>query len=210
MRLPPPRRRQEASSDLPTRGRYGVCCSASTRHAPPLPRRECACHTRTPNLLAGREPARHEGMARRKAQNPMAPRSLWDHGGRLSARHMRPSEAFAHAHLRRLCGPAGPAFAMGVPPAILTPFPAPLHSALGKRLGRSDRRRLAWTPRSSASSWQGFLVSPGGGPAAARVSGLARPDPRGAAPQPAFATPRDDAPQWMRRCGVHGRPGRRG
>jgi len=31
----------------------------------------------------------------------------------------------------------------------------------------------------------GLLSEPGGSPAAARVSGLARPDPRGAAPQPA-------------------------
>ena len=36
--------------------------------------------------------------------------------------------------------------------------------ALEERLGRSDRRRLAWALRSSASSWQGFLVSPGGAP----------------------------------------------
>jgi len=148
-------------------------------------------------------------MTRRKAQNPMAP-SVAGHGRRLSARHMRSSSdlpspaeagfakarAIAHVHLRRFAT-AGPAFAIGAPQAILAPFPAPLHSALGKRLGRSDRRRLAWALRSSASSWQGFLVSPGEPrpPPECLAANQARGAPH---PVPPQRTPRDGAPQWTR------------
>jgi hypothetical protein len=58
---------------------------------------------------------------------------------------------------------AGPAFAQRYPASdphtVSSPSP---FLRFVRRLGRSDRRRLGWTPRSSASSWQGFLVSPGG------------------------------------------------
>jgi hypothetical protein len=114
----------------------------------------------------------------------------------FGAPHARHAEAIAHVYLRRFAT-AGPAFAIGAPPAILTPFPAPLHSALAKRLGRSDRRRLAWALRSSASSWQGFLVSPGGAPPPPEC--LAANQARGAPhPVPPQQTPRDGAPQWTR------------
>jgi hypothetical protein len=49
----------------------------------------------------------------------------------------------------------------------------------------------------SASSWQGLIVVPEGAPS--RPGALAcETRPAGAAPHPAFTTPRDDAPQRMR------------
>ena len=47
-----------------------------------------------------------------------------------------------------------------------------------------DRLALVWTSRSSASSWQGLLVDPGGAPPPPECRN-AKPDPRGAAPRPA-------------------------
>lgn len=79
--------------------------------------------------------------------------------GRLSARHMR----LSNSGKRMLtCGDLADRRAAL---SILAPFPTPSILALEARLGRSDRRRLAWALRSSASSWQGLLVDPGGAPA---------------------------------------------
>jgi hypothetical protein len=134
-------------------------------------------------------------VARRKAQT-FGSASVAGNGGRLSARQSR-----------RLGESAGPAFAIGVPPAILcavSSFPSILapEAASGEAIAG-----VAWTLRSSASSWQGFIVSPGGAPAAARVPG-SEPSPRGAAPHPACTTPRDSAPQRMRRAEFMGGAGR--
>jgi hypothetical protein len=86
--------------------------------------------------------------------------------GRLSARHMR----LSNSGKRMLtCGDLADRRAalspISAPPTILAPLPTPSILALEARLGRSDRRRLAWALRSSASSWQGLLVDPGGAPA---------------------------------------------
>ena len=126
--------------------------------------------------------------------------SVAGHGRRLSARHTRDSACL----LAATCGPAGPAFAIGAPPATLTPFPAPLHSALGKRLGRSDRRRLASSPKVVSQLLAGLLSEPGGSPAAARVPGC-EPGPRGAAPRPALANASRWRPSVDEVCGVYGR-----
>jgi hypothetical protein len=42
-----------ATPDLPARGRYGVCCCAATRHAPPLPRRAQKPEARSQKPEAG-------------------------------------------------------------------------------------------------------------------------------------------------------------
>ena len=110
-----------------------------------------------------------------------APKStnLWFRGssritaGRLSARQSR-----------RLADLEVIAFRLGVPPAILTPFQVPLHSALGKRLGRSDRRRLV-DPKVVSQLPAGLLSEPGGSPSRRPGVRPARPDPPGAAPHPA-------------------------
>jgi hypothetical protein len=52
------------------------------------------------------------------------------------------------------------------------------HAVSGSLSVRGDRRRLAWTLRSSASSWQGLLVDPGVARFAAPSAGL-RAGPQG-------------------------------
>ena len=107
-------------------------------------------------------PPRHEGDGAPKSANPMAPSPLPETAGasrratrahlcalppcaQVSAERGAPLNQ-AHAYLRRLVGPAGPAFARGAPRAILAPFPVPSPFLRSKSAsGDSDRRRLAWT-----------------------------------------------------------------
>ena len=98
------------------------------------------------------------GVARRKAQTFRF--ASEDARAPLGAPHART----AHAHLRRLADRQAP-LSPEVPRLRSSHRFQPLSILrFVKRLGRSDRRRLAWALRSSASSWQGFLVSPGGAP----------------------------------------------
>src|SRR6185312_2143589 len=62
--------------------------------------------------------------------------------------------------------------------------------AAGLALVRSARANASAEP--SASSWQGLLVAPGGAPLPPGC--LVATRPAGAAPCPAFATPRESAP----------------
>src|SRR5680860_601370 len=94
-------------------------------------------------------------MARREAQSFWCPRSSWDHGGRLAARHTRINspEGGCACYLRRLIG-VGPRFNPGLSVRDLT-----------------------------ASSWRGLLVVPGG--AQTPPECLVATRPAGAAPRPA-------------------------
>ena len=136
-------------------------------------------------------PARHEGMARRKTQSHFG--SCLAARGRRSARHMRSCACSFAATYRR----AGPAFRRECP--ACDPF-----SRLGSNSPRPSAVErlsiagvLTWTSRSSASSWQGLVVDPGGAPPPPEC--LAANQARGAPhPVPPQLTPRDGAPQWTR------------
>src|SRR3990172_1554210 len=120
-------------------------------------------------------------MARRKTQTYGVRDPFPGRGGRLSARHMRScSEAVAHAICGVFSRHTGPRFRRKCPAAVLCPVGVPLSASTDKR---GDSRRLVWTLRSSASSWQGFIVSPGGAPAPPECL-VDEPDPRGTAPPP--------------------------
>ena len=110
-------------------------------------------------------PSNMRGVARRKAQN------LW-----LRIRR-RTRRAPLGAPVATFSG-TGPRFPVRASrssrPALLRPPK------------RASRRREAGsaTPKSSASSWQGFVVSPGGAPVPPECL-VDEPDPRGTAPRPA-------------------------
>ena len=147
----------------------------------------------TPKLLAGIAPARHEGDGAPRSANlwfrdPLGPRRA-PLGAPVAATSQTGRPRFRHE-----CPACDPR-------TVSSPSP---FLRFVKRLGRSDRGRLAWTPRSSANSWQGFLMSPGGAPAAARVPVL-RNRPAGAAPRPACTTPREERPSVDEVCRVYGR-----
>jgi len=109
----------------------------------------------TPKRLAASQREGWKGVARRKAQT-YGVAALAEPRGRLSARHMRSSsEAVAHA-ICSVCSAPGPAFGDGC-----------------TRKGR----------RSSASSWQGLLMVPGGAPMPPECRLCVR-QPAGAAPRP--------------------------
>jgi hypothetical protein len=112
-----------------------------------------------PRLLAGGQPARHEGW-RAEKRKPMVSAI----GGSRRAPLGAPDAA--SLLLRR---------------AALFGFPG----------SRSNR------PPSSASSWQGLIMVPGGAPPPPECSCCVH-EPAGAAPRPAYATPRESAPQRTR------------
>jgi hypothetical protein len=135
-----------------------------------------------------------EGAARRKAQSVdvVSASPFGRGGGRLSARHMRSFEVrdprFAPLERAALSRPSS-ACSFGGDLANTGPR-FRLDIALKAR-GRS--RNI----RSSASSWQGLVVVPGGAPVPPECPAC-EPDPRGAAPRPALTTPRESAPQRTR------------
>ena len=90
-----------------------------------------------------------------------------------------------HVALRgRLCG-SGPRFRRACPAAVLFCPSASRFSAPKAQDERGDGRRLAWTARSSASSWQGLVLGPSGAPLPPECP-AASPGPRAPHPVPHF------------------------
>ena len=80
-----------------------------------------------------------------------------------------------------------------VPCGTRAPSGAPVRGRFRQRAPLSSKRSDRTPPPvASASSWQGFVVSPGGAPMPPER--LVATRPAGAAPHPAFATPRESAP----------------
>jgi hypothetical protein len=104
-----------------------------------------------------------EGAARRKTQTYGVRGSLRSHGGRLSARHTHSMCVLIFAAI--FASYAGPRFRRKCPACDPHAVSGPSPFLRMKRIGRSDHRCLAWTSRSSASSWRGLIVDPGGAPA---------------------------------------------
>ena len=147
--------------------------------------------------LVSLSPHQHEGMARRKAQtygSCLAAR------GRLAARQWRRFPA------------SGPAFRLGhrAPGCAEA---KPLRLRQGEQVGRPSpsfarRSRLreggrpvAQKPKSSANSWRGLLVVPGGAPMPPEC--LVATRPAGHRPSSRLTTPHENAPSEGRgECNV--------
>jgi hypothetical protein len=128
-----------------------MVCAAAFRPHMRSPRRG-ANRTR---VLSGFPP---RGVARRKAQTDGSAILCRTTAG--ASRRASRGDLATPARFRRKC-------------------PARDRHAVSSSLSvRGDRRRLAWTLRSSASSWQGLLVDPGGARFAAPSAGL-RAGPQG-------------------------------
>jgi hypothetical protein len=147
-------------------------------------------------------------MARRKAQT-YGSAILADRGGRLSARHMRRAQRTKRQRML-ICGDltdGRAALSLGGYPPCAHAGPK-AGSAKMKQPQRAMGLERPGTPpsrstspegdsamdKSSASSWQGLLVDPGGAPAPPERLVERRPDPQGTAPRPAFRALRDSAP----------------
>ena len=144
-------------------------------------------------LSPGLRPRGMRGMARRKAQT---------YGSAILVGPRRAPFGAPHTRKRMLIG--GDLSDRQAPLSPEVPRERPSHRfqslsipGLEERLGRSDRRRLAWALRSSASSWQGFLLSPGGAPPPPECPAC-ETGPAGRRTPSRRATPRDGAPQWTR------------
>ena len=164
-------------------------------------------------------PLLHEGMARRKAQNLWCPRLLLGDAAGASRRASTRSylstlprfallERIAQlgasncaqggqrptARKNSACSfggdlaNTGPRFRLGRPPLSQRPE---------RYCAQVGQRPVAQTSKSSASSWQGLVVVPGGAPVPPECPAC-EPDPRGAAPRPTFKTPLERAPQRTR------------
>jgi hypothetical protein len=127
--------------------------------------------------LAGLEPARGGGGGAPKSANPMVPRSLPIAAG--ASRRARSGDLATR----------GPRFRLGAERPVAEERTAATRLwrriSLGASILRSSRAKPGSAKyKSSASSWQGFLVSPGGAPLPPECR-LYAAGPQGAAPHPA-------------------------
>jgi hypothetical protein len=124
-----------------------------------------------------------EGMARRPAQSLQCPRSFGSRRAPYGAPHALflvryRASRYLSALQRRATSRA--------------------HAYLRRSSGTGPRFSPGLPVRNlRASSWRGLLVVPGGAPAPPECF-VCVTKPAGAAPRPAYATPRDGAPQWTR------------
>ena len=95
---------------------------------------------------------------------------------------------------------AGRAFAVHLPPPSFVALRLPA-SPRRAQTRRGDGRRLAWTARSSASSWRGLVLGPGGAPLPPECP-AAWPDPRAPHPVPHFTNASRKRPSKDETAGV--------
>jgi hypothetical protein len=169
MRLPPPPTPPEASPDLPARGRYGICCIPCSV----IPAQAGIQYAVT--LRSLRDSCGYWMPACAGMTNPCRDASASGFWGERRAEKRKPMVS-----------------------AILTDHGGRLSARHTRRWSAAGPAlRCRRNAGRSASSWQGFVVSPEGAPSRPEADGATH-RPAGAAPHPAFTTPRDSAPQRMR------------